>query len=211
MNSRFIIKEILEKHSFNNYEIVVSKDKGSKCDYNKVKTTIYINENDYKGDANSFIVAAHESSHALNYSEGVTNPFLLKTLEKIWWFFIFFVVSVILVDYFVSIDYTIQKSAVYISIALHYIATISYLLYYMRDESKTETRGLQELQKIYKNHQILSVALEDIQKESKNRLVKWIYLKVAILLIGFLIVPFFLLGALTSIKNIMKILSVVGV
>lgn len=90
MNSRFIIKEILEKHSFNNYEIVVSKDKGSKCDYNKVKTTIYINENDNKGDANSFIVAAHESSHALNYSEGVTNSFLLKTLEKIWWFFIFF-------------------------------------------------------------------------------------------------------------------------
>lgn len=203
MDSRFVIKEILEKHSFNNYEIVVSKDKGSKCDYNKDKTTIYINENDNKGDANSFIVAAHESSHALNYSEGVTNPFLLKTLEKLWWFFTFFVVLVIMIDFFVSIDYTIQKSAVYISIALHCIATISYLLFYMRDESKTETRGVQELQKIYENHQILSIPLEDIQKESKNRLVKWIYLKVALLLIVFLIVPFFLLGILTSIKNLM--------
>lgn len=83
----------------------------SKCDYNKVKTTIYINEDNNKCDANSIMVAAHEASHALNYSEGITNNRLLKSLERLWWLFASLLLLVIFVDLITHMvsDYTIPK------------------------------------------------------------------------------------------------------
>jgi Putative neutral zinc metallopeptidase len=207
LDSRVIIKDIFQQQNYKNYDVVVSKGRGSRCDYNKGRTTIYINEVNNKGDANSILVAAHEASHALNYSEGISNPILLKTLERLWWLFTTIVGLVILADFLiplaVSYEDTIPKSAINISIALHCIFTISYILYYMRDESKTEKRALQELQKVYKNNKIFCLLLEDIQKENNHRLRKWIYLKGIIILIVYLIYPFFVIGITSYIKMTM--------
>ncbi|MGU4898470.1 zinc metallopeptidase, partial [Escherichia coli] len=138
-----------------------------------------IHERNNKGDANSIVVAAHEASHALNYSEGNTNPKLIKVLERLWWLFVGLAVIAILVDYllFMFQGTEIPKTVIYILIAFHCISTISYLLYYMKDESLTEKRALKELQTVYQNEQISSVSFKDVEKESKHRLKIWVYLK----------------------------------
>lgn len=203
LDCRFVITEILNNHNFINYEIEISKNKGSKCNYKKEKTKIYINESNNKGDANSIVVAAHEASHALNYYEGVTNPKLFKLLERVWWLFVGIAVIGILTDFlmFMFQGVVIPKTLLYLSIALYCISTITYILYYMRDESKTEKRALKELQTLYQDHQISSVPFLDVQKESKDRLKIWVYRKSILLLIFFLILPFGFMIYLDTVRN----------
>gem|GEM_PF-6758362 len=205
MHSTDVVKKILHKNNFNNFEIQI-KGKISKCGYNKEKTIIYISPEDNNDSPNSLIVAAHEASHALNYREGVTNFSLLKYLEKSYLTVFLGSVILIFVEFLLALLGVFQLSIKLINFLtyVNFFIVPIYYFYYTRDEAKTEKRLIIELQNIMIEKDF-DVNLQDLKKINKKRLRKDIYL------VSIIAAPIFMLLPIGLQQGVIKLLPILPI
>lgn len=205
MDSTDVVKKILHKNNFNNFEIQI-KGKISKCGYNKEKTIIYICPEDNNDSPNSLIVAAHEASHALNYREGVTNFSLLKYLEKSYLTVFLGSVILIFVEFLLALLGVFQLSIELINFLtyVNFFLVPIYYFYYTRDEAKTEKRLIIELQNIMIENDF-DVNLQDLKKINKKRLRKDIYL------VSIIAAPIFMLLPIGLQQGVIKLLPILPI
>ncbi|WP_193767449.1 zinc metallopeptidase [Lysinibacillus sp. OL1] len=201
MHSTDVVKKILHQNNFNNFEIKI-KGRISKCAYNKEKTIIYICPEDNNDSANSLIVAAHEASHALNYREGVTNPSLLKFLEKAHKTIFIATLLIIPTLFFLELFNILQfpKTFIWSLIYLNGFFTILFQIYYTRDEAKTEKRAIIELQNIWSDGELD----KNIFKINKKTLIWSIYTVTILVVPALVLAPYglyFLLNLFLNLKG----------
>ena len=179
MDEKLIVDTIMKNNDYNDYSLEQKSNK-DKCCYKKNGTIIHLSSKN--NEIYKIIIAAHESSHTLNFYEGRSNYSLLITLEKLWWIMFFVSPVYISFSFIVKIffDWNIKSISILNTLLIiSSMISICYLVYYLRDESLAEKRALKELEKIPLISNELKVS---IKKESKKRLNNSIYKKVLIMI-----------------------------
>lgn len=179
INGKEIVLNILKRNEIKNVKVITKSNK-SRCKL-KINGDIEIFLADEEKKADELLVAAHESSHAVNYRNRKSNYLLLFALEKSLWvsFTILFFSWLI---FFIGTIFLQKKlSMIYIDIMTTVSSSfvIIYGLYYKRDENLAEKTALIELDKepqVKGNNELMCL----IKKSSENRIKVWINRKVNI-------------------------------
>lgn len=175
MNNHKLANLILEKYGHRDVSIVVQKSGlNSKCEMTETGGKLYLGP--VNVTPNALMVASHESSHYLNYSEGKSNYRLLKKLDN-WFKLSFLLIPIAFALTFTNYEY------------LKWVVTLVFFLiffvkekFYVSDEVRTQKRALQEIYNLQSSKDI-SFEMNSIKKMHNRMLYYHIYFNTILILI----------------------------